>query len=61
MEIRLKGLYGTSRKVDPDNRGRSYEIGFIKAGVNLTEDGLTLTITDKKLAQQLSELLKGEK
>ena len=38
MNIKLKGQYGNSKAVPEDNRGRTYDIGEIKAGVNLTDD-----------------------
>jgi len=67
MKIRLKGLYSnqgvyakdkTRKKgVPKDMEGRTYDIGFITAGVSLTEDGLTLTVTNKELAEKLKELI----
>lgn len=58
MEIKLKGLYGRSEKIPDNKRGCSYDIGKIKAGVTLTDDGLILLITNHKLMEGLKKLLR---
>lgn len=57
MRIRLKGFYGIAKRVPKENRGRTYEIGYITAGVTLSEDGLTLHISNKKLAKGMEDLI----
>jgi len=55
MKIKFKGTYGTSHSLDKHKRGRSYDIGEIIAGVTLTDDGLTLFITNIELSKKLKE------
>lgn len=58
MNIKLKGVYGTSRQVEEHNRGRTYDIGIITGQVQLTENGLTIMLTDKSLAEKIKGCLK---
>lgn len=57
MKITIKGIHLRNKKVDEDLRGRSYIIGEITAGVDLTDEGLILTITNNKLAQDINYAL----
>lgn len=60
MKIKLKGLHDNNRKTSEKLRGRSYEIGVITASVTLSDDGLTLVITDKNLAKKLAAVVNSE-
>ena len=56
MNIKLKGMYRNNQTIPIEKRGRSYYIGTIIGGVNLTEKGLTILISDKTFG----EFLKNE-
>jgi hypothetical protein len=57
MQVRLLGQYGQKAGLPQELRGKTFSIGIITAGVSLTEDGLTLNITNQKLAEGIKELL----
>jgi hypothetical protein len=55
MKIRLKGMNRNRKDTPRYLRGRSYDIGTINAGVQLTDNGLILLINDKSLAEFLKK------
>ena len=58
MKIKLKGIHPHNRTIPEDDRGRCYDIGNITAQVRLSEEGLTLVITEHSYARFLHNDLK---
>ena len=61
MKIKFKGQNPTSKGIPTNERGRTYLIGEIVAGVSLTDDGLTITITNHGLANEFKKVIKNGK
>ena len=53
MKVRIKGMYAKNRTIPEESRGRTYDITTLKCGVNLSEDGLTILLSDTRLSKSL--------
>lgn len=58
MKVKIKGMYGRNRTIPEDLRGRTLDIVTLKCGVILSDDGLSLLISDTKLSKALKEYFK---
>lgn len=62
MNIILKGLYASSKKIPFELRGRTYEIARVKAGLTLSghkKFQAILTLSDSKLSKRLKYFFEG--
>lgn len=57
MKVKIKGMNSRSKATDEKIRGRSFNIATIRASVQLSDDGLTVTIPSIKLSKSLKNIL----
>lgn len=60
MNLILKGIHLKGKNTNYDDRGKTFLIGEVKAGIVLSDNGTFVTFTDTKFINYLKEYFKNE-